>query len=192
MERKNSEPKRIAVFSDTHGNKLPMRQAVDELGPFDMMMHLGDGALDGKAVAQEFNIPFCGIAGNEDLGQGLPETQSVTVSKWLFFLIHGFQTEAVHHKGEQARARHINRLCRIAEQKKARIILTGHTHEPLLKEAQGIILCNPGDQHMGSSSPPTFALIRVSEAELDISVMKRDGKKKWTALMRSNFQAAGT
>lgn len=169
-----------------------MRQAIAELGPFDMMMHLGDGVLDGKAVAEAFHIPFYSIAGNEDLGHGLPETRVITISKWLFFLIHGFQTEAVHYKGEQAWERHINRLCQKAKQEKARVLLTGHTHEPFLEQAQGIILCNPGNQHMGSSSPPTFALIRVSEAELDISIMKRDGKKKWAALMRSNFQTAET
>ena len=36
----------ILIVSDTHGNKRAMREAIFRQGPFDCLIHLGDGVKD--------------------------------------------------------------------------------------------------------------------------------------------------
>jgi hypothetical protein len=49
----------------------------------------------------------------------------------------------------------------------------------MLVRKEGIIVCNPGDQHRGSNEAPTFALLEVSVDSLDCRIMKKEDVKIW-------------
>ncbi|MFC1822118.1 metallophosphoesterase family protein [Thermodesulfobacteriota bacterium] len=173
-----------AVFSDTHGNQAELRDAIFSNGPFDMIIHVGDGVLDGEAAAKEFGIKFCAVAGNEDLGLGFPEKKALEINRWSFLLLHGHQTEINPYQPKAVWEQHIQELCRVAARANAQVLLFGHTHQPMLMRKDGIILCNPGDQHRGSSDAPTFALLKVKSDSLDLRVMKKEGEKKWAPILK--------
>jgi putative phosphoesterase len=157
-----------------------MRDALVEQGPFEQVIHLGDGVLNGKDVSGEFNIPFIGVAGNEDIGSGFPQKQVVQIREWSFLLMHGHQTEINPYQLEELWEENIKEMCGMAKRAGSHVLLFGHTHKPLLIQKQGIILCNPGNHHLGSVEAPTFAFLKVSDTSLDIHIMEK--KDTWRLL----------
>lgn len=181
---------RAAIFADTHGNVKAVRQAVRDQGPFDILIHLGDGANDGRKVSKEFQIPFYGVAGNEDWDRRLPEKRLLKIHEWSFLLLHGHQTEINPYQDPAIYEGHLHEMRRMARMDKARVLLFGHTHRPLLRQSDGVIMCNPGEQHLGSTNPPTFALMTVSRLELDICVFRKQGPNRWTVHLNSGWRAS--
>lgn len=179
----------VAIFSDTHGNKKAMREAMLNQGPFDMMIHLGDGVRDGDVVSKETDTPFLGITGNEDFGADFPEKRVLSINQWSFLLLHGHQTEINPFQLKRIWNEHIRHMCGLAGQADASVLIFGHTHQPLLEKKHGVILCNPGNQHLGSSQPPTFAIMKVNEDRLDIRIMKKDSRQGWNIDFSSVFNA---
>ena len=179
----NDKEIRAAVFADTHGNRMELRDAVTRNGPIDRIIHVGDGVLDGEVVAKEFGIEFSAIAGNDDLGLGFPERQVLKINGWSLLLLHGHQTEINPYQPKEIWERHIQDFYRIAAQAHAQVLLFGHTHKPLLIRKEGIIICNPGDQHRGSSEAPTFALLKVGVGYMDCRIMKKEDEKIWVPVL---------
>ncbi|MDY6853031.1 MAG: YfcE family phosphodiesterase [Thermodesulfobacteriota bacterium] len=189
MVKTGSKEIRVAIFSDTHGNKKAMREAMLNQGPFDAMIHLGDGVSDGEAVSREMGAPFLGVAGNEDFGTGLPEKRVLSINQWSFLLLHGHQTEINPFQPKQIWDEHIRHMCHLAQEEDAGVLFFGHTHQTLLEINHGVILCNPGNQHLGSSQPPTFVIMEITRDTLDIRVMKRAGAQGWRPDLSSVFKA---
>lgn len=184
-----SEKVNAAIFSDTHGNKKAMRGAMLDQGPFDMMIHLGDGVRDGEVVSKETGTPFLGVTGNEDFGTGFPEKRVLSVNQWSFLLLHGHQTEINPFQPKRIWDEHIRHMCRLAREEDAGVLVFGHTHQTLLEINHGVILCNPGNQHLGSSQPPTFVIMEITRDTLEIRVMKRNGNQGWHTDLSSVFKA---
>ena len=163
--------KRIALFSDTHGNAQAIREALNGCGPFDLIFHLGDGVRDGQRVAGEFQIPFFGVTGNEDYVADLPDREVVTVEQWTFYLLHGHQAEINRYQKKAAFEKRLLKISKTAQTANAQVVLFGHTHQLFINTIHGMTFCNPGNQYFGSSQPPTFALLIVKGDILDISIM---------------------
>lgn len=173
---------RIAVFSDTHGHRNAMRSAVRDQGPFDVLFHLGDGVRDGMNISEEFEIPFYGVAGNEDYGVELPERRLVASAGWTFLLFHGHQMEINPFHSEEEWNRHFQDMAGMAAGENASFVLFGHTHKAVLKCLDGIVLCNPGNQYRGSSTPPTFAALDLDGERMEIRLMEEAGEDRWSVL----------
>jgi len=180
---------RLAVFSDTHGNRKTMRDAVLTQGPFDLICHLGDGVADGRAVAEEFGSPFQGVTGNEDFWEDFPERRTLVIKPWSFLLLHGHQTEINPFQPKPVWDMHLRHLGQMAGRAGAGVLLFGHTHRTMLAEQDSVILCNPGEQHPGSSQPPTFAVLLVDPQALEIQIMVRDGPEVWRLQTSNLFRA---
>jgi len=166
---------RIAVFSDTHGNGASMRKMILACGPFDYLFHLGDGVEDARAVAGDAGIPLTGISGNEDQGSNFPRKQKVPVQGREFLLIHGDQFDITpYHSGEVLEGLY-EKMALMTQIEGCDILLFGHTHKPLLAERNNIILCNPGDQYIGSQSAPTFAVITIDGADISFRILQEKG-----------------
>lgn len=164
---------RIAVFADTHGNKNAISDTIID-GAFDSIIHLGDGVRDGYALSEEFGLTFYGVAGNEDYGVHFPEKYLLRIYSWPLLLIHGHQWDINSYHDEEMWERHFSDMARMARKVSARVLLFGHTHDPLLKEREGILLCNPGNQYIGSSRPLTYAIMDVAEDALRVSIVERN------------------
>lgn len=132
---------RILVFSDSHGSKYCIREALFAHPEAGMVIHLGDGErdfsgmedlLEGKKLVQ--------VCGNCDYASMLPVNEIITAGGVKIFCTHGF---AEHVKfGPQelyAKALAVN----------ARIALYGHTHNSVTEYVDGLYVMNPGSARSG-------------------------------------------
>jgi len=181
----------ILVVSDTHGNQGAMREAISRQGPFDCLIHLGDGVKDGIAVAGELDIPFHGVCGNEDFGVAAPETLRIVLGSWTFFLMHGHQLDINAYQPRQVWEGHLATMADLARKKEAQLFFFGHTHRPLLTEVNGIVIGNPGDHYIGSAMPPSSAFIELTPDTLNIKILQQEREGDWVTLFEHEAYHAG-
>jgi phosphoesterase, MJ0936 family len=128
---------RIGVISDTHGLLRP--EAVAALAGSDMILHAGDvgdpAVLEGlRAIA-----PVKAVRGNVDTeawALSLPLTERVQVEGKVLYLLHN-----AHHLRVDPAAAGLH------------MVICGHTHRPMIREENGVVLLNPG-----SAGPRRFRL----------------------------------
>ena len=132
---------RILVFSDSHGSKHCIREALFMHPQADMIIHLGDGErdfggmediLEGKRVVQ--------VCGNCDYASVLPVNEIVTACGVKIFCTHGFAEHVKYGTAE---------LYLKARNAGARIALYGHTHQSVTDYSDGLYVMNPGCARSG-------------------------------------------
>jgi putative phosphoesterase len=128
---------RLGIISDTHGLLRP--QAVAFLHGCDRILHGGDIG-NGEILAQLSTIaPVTAIRGNNDKGawaEAIPETE--------FFEFGGIYVYAIHD------------LAQLDIEPSAagiRVVVSGHSHKPLIERRDDIFFINPG-----SAGPRRFKL----------------------------------
>lgn len=137
---------RICLISDTHGLLRP--QAAQVLRGADHIIHAGD-ICDGQVLREVGSFaPLTAVRGNNDFGawaHHLPEATTVD--------LHGIRIHVIHDLAQLA----------ITPQAAAvRVVVSGHSHQPLIAERDGVLFVNPG-----SAGPRRFKL-PISLAELFI------------------------
>ncbi len=132
---------RILVFSDSHGSKACMREALYDHPEADMIIHLGDGERDldelSELVAGRRIVQVCG---NCDFYSLLPVNEIVEVAGVKIFCSHG-HAELVKH-GTQA-------FKEKAKSLGVHIALYGHTHQKVTDYDDGLHVMNPGSIRAG-------------------------------------------
>ena len=184
-------PMRIAVFSDTHGNRRDMREAVLSFLPLDLIIHLGDGVRDGIRVALEATIPFHGVRGNEDYGTDLPDVVLVEAEGWRLLLTHGHQMSINPYHPKDVWEQDLRDMAAWAKGKRAEALLFGHAHTPVLQRENGIVLCNPGDQYIGSAAGPSFAFIEAEAAAIRFRIFRKSPNGDWGLLAELGQERTG-
>ncbi|HPL64498.1 MAG: YfcE family phosphodiesterase [Syntrophales bacterium] len=164
---------RIAVFSDTHGNRRDLRDALDAHCPVNMVLHLGDGVLDGYEAAVQSGIEFQGVAGNGDFGTAFPGRSRLEIKGWNILLTHGQEMDLNAYYPEDVWRRNLREMAVWAKERGADMLLFGHAHRPVLETIEGVILLNPGDQYPGPAGTPTFALLEWTKNHLAIQIKAR-------------------
>jgi putative phosphoesterase len=137
---------RLGLISDTHGLLRPEARAA--LGGCDRIVHAGD--IGNSQVLEQLTLiaPVDAVRGNNDRdawADGIPDTLSITVE--------GVTIHVLHDLAELDAAR----------SPAAQVVVTGHSHKPVIAERDGVLYVNPG-----SAGPRRFRL-PVSVAHLDIS-----------------------
>jgi len=128
---------RIGVISDTHGLLRP--QALDALRGVDHILHAGDVGDIEILDALRGIAPVTAIRGNVDTNgpcASLPPTEAIELGGKLFYMIHSLQD--LDLKPE---------LAEIA------CVVSGHSHQPEIREHPGVLYLNPG-----SAGPKRFSL----------------------------------
>jgi len=139
--------RRIGVISDTHGLLRP--EALQALKDVDLIIHAGDiGHLQILDQLGEL-APVRAIRGNTDGGAagGLPDTEVVDLGTEdgvpadppvgpLAYVLHDLGTLDLN-PGEAG----------------MKVVVSGHTHRPLVEERGGVLYLNPG-----SAGPRRFDL----------------------------------
>ena len=138
---------RVGVLSDTHGLLRPEAKAF--LSGSDLILHAGD--IGRAAILAELAqiAPVTAVRGNNDRGawaETLPEIKALLVDEVQIVLLHD-----------------IADLRATGRAPDARVVVTGHSHKPALREADGVLYLNPG-----SAGPRRFKL-PISVAELIVS-----------------------
>jgi hypothetical protein len=118
----------VAVVSDTHG--FVPRHAVDILKKADLIIHAGD--IDTSEALETLRGigPVVAVRGNMDGGHwanGLSRTEVIKIEDVLIYVLHDLWKLDVDPV-----AAGFN------------IVVSGHTHRPLIEKKQGILFVNPG------------------------------------------------
>ena len=155
---------KILVFSDSHGNFLNMKKAVESHPRTDMIVFLGDGLRDAGRLFDEYKeIPHVAVKGNCDLtgnagAEVFLDEQTVDLGGLRMFVCHG------HKYGVKSSELGLW-LC--AKEKGATLALFGHTHCPYERVYEGIRLFNPGSIGMGN-----YGIIYIENGAVVVSHKK--------------------
>ncbi len=138
---------RIGLISDTHG--LLREAAIEALRGVDHILHAGDVGRPEVLERLRDVAPVTAVRGNNDAGdwaRGLAEVEHVDFGAVSVCLLH----EAAM-------------LQRVAPGTQAGVIVTGHSHRPLVERRDGRLHVNPG-----SAGPRRFRLpVAVGELIVD-------------------------
>jgi hypothetical protein len=127
----------VGVLSDTHSLLRP--QALDALRNVDHILHAGDvGDIEILETLREL-APVTAIRGNIDrIGPTaqLPATEALELNGHLIYMLHSLADIDLNPRAAGIR-----------------VVLSGHTHKPLIDERNGVLYLNPG-----SAGPRRFSL----------------------------------
>lgn len=146
MRRKQTKKdKLIGVISDTHGLVRP--QAIEALAGVDMILHAGD--IGDAAVLDTLRevAPVVAVRGNNDRGEwaeSLPHWEVVEIGAVSIYMLHDLKEIDVSPAGV------------------FQVIVSGHSHKPVVEERRGVLYVNPG-----SAGPRRFSL-PISLAHLKV------------------------
>ena len=138
---------RVGLISDTHGLLRP--EAEDFLQGCDFIVHGGDVCDPSVLQKLEEFAPVMAVRGNNDKGswaEGLPESDFLRLGDVYIYAIHDLAQMDIEPSGAGVQ-----------------VVVSGHTHKPLIEERNGVLFVNPG-----SAGPRRFKL-PISAAELKIS-----------------------
>lgn len=147
---------RIGVFSDSHGNRQALRDAVRAAGVLSGAVFLGDYADDAQALVDE-GLPTAVIRGNNDIGSPAADELLLDEGGVKIFCTHGhrysvyFGTDKLYYR---------------ALEKEANVVLFGHTHVPLLDNNGGMLIVNPGSVALPRMGRPTYAVLEIKDGKV--------------------------
>lgn len=152
---------RILILSDSHGNIMNMKKAVERTQP-DQIIHLGDHFRDGEALKEAYPLlPVAQVIGNCDLydfsARGGKDQLILTLDGHRVMLCHGHR---YHVKSS------LLSLGYAAREAKAELCLFGHTHIPHMEQLDGSTLLNPGSIGIGD-----FAVAETDDGKLRCALL---------------------
>ena len=135
---------RIGLISDTHGLLRP--EAVSFLRGCDHIVHGGDIGHAEILTQLSALAPVTAVRGNNDNGpwaEGLAQTQLVQIGEIFVYALHDIAQLDIEPGGAGVH-----------------VVVSGHSHKPLVEHRDGVLYVNPG-----SAGPRRFSL-PISVAEL--------------------------
>lgn len=152
---------RILVTSDTHGDFLSLKQAVEQQRSAEIIIHCGDsqGEVDDiRAMYPEKAI--YAVKGNCDFGSTLNTVETIMVQGKKIFITHGHLYNAKFT---------IYNLCCAARENSCDIVVFGHTHNALSEYDDGLYILNPGSLHGYNAS---YAYIDITDNGIMTNIVK--------------------
>ncbi|MEI5998696.1 metallophosphoesterase family protein [Paraburkholderia bengalensis] len=137
MKRLRAQTSRIGLISDTHNLVRP--EALAWLAGCDAIVHAGDICNQAVLDALGRIAPLTVVRGNNDTGDwaaSIPPHATLDVQQVKILVVHD-----------------IADVPRNVREEGARVVVTGHSHKPLVVERDGLLLVNPG-----SAGPRRFKL----------------------------------
>ena len=126
----------IGVISDTH--RLVRPQALEALAGVDMILHAGDIGNAAVLDALRDVAPVVAVRGNNDKGdwaESLPEWEVVQFGDVSIYMLHNLNEIDISPAGT------------------FQVVVSGHSHKPVVEERRGVLYVNPG-----SAGPRRFKL----------------------------------
>lgn len=138
---------RIGLVSDTHDRLRP--EVLDFLAGSDHIVHAGDICSQGVLDALAAIAPVTAVRGNNDRGAwaaALTDTAIVRLGGVVVCAIHDLAALRIDPVADGVR-----------------VVVSGHSHRPLVQELGGVLSVNPG-----SAGPRRFKL-PISAGELVVA-----------------------
>ncbi|MDO5755624.1 MAG: metallophosphoesterase [Tissierellia bacterium] len=125
---------KIAIISDTHGSIESVISSLKEQ-KIDLILHLGDYAVDGAKIQDRINIDTIIVRGNNDWGSQEPLEQILEVRDHRVLMLHGHKYNVYFGT---------DRLYYHAKEEECDMVFYGHTHAYLDENNGDIRIVNPG------------------------------------------------
>lgn len=152
---------RILVVSDTHRDRAALRRAILNQPQARTVIHLGDGAEEAEEMKTAFpDRRILIVRGNCDWGGTLPTEGLVRLAEKNIFYTHGYTYNVKLTMCQAVSA---------AREKKADVLLFGHTHQAFASYEDGLYVMNPGSLH-GTSG--TYGTLDISSAGIVTNIVK--------------------
>jgi len=145
---------RIGLISDTHNLLRP--EARVALKGVDRIIHAGDICDAGVLRELEAIAPVTAVRGNNDRGawvQVVHERERIEIGGVAIYVVHD-----------------LHDLDIVPESAGVKVVITGHSHRPLMKMENGVLYINPG-----SAGPRRFKL-PISIGFLEIAGGRTKGR----------------
>ncbi|BBH23717.1 phosphoesterase [Paenibacillus baekrokdamisoli] len=166
---------KLVVLSDTHmlrmAKKLPERLIL-ELKDADAIIHAGDWMEMSVWDMLQAYAPTDGVAGNND-GQAI-------IAKFGYRKVMqfgGVRIGVVHGHGSRGREGTETTAFHAFARDEVDVIIFGHSHVPLLKRRDGILLFNPGSPTDKRRQPLySFGILRIEGSNLSAEHIRYENK----------------
>jgi putative phosphoesterase len=144
----------LGVISDTHGLLRP--EAVKALRGCDRILHAGDVGAPEILEALAQIAPVTAVRGNIDTApwaRALPATEVVEAADVSIYMLHD-----------------LGQLDLKPDAAGFRVAIYGHSHQPKIKEKNGVLYFNPG-----SAGPRRFSLpVSVGRLMIDAGTVRAE------------------
>jgi putative phosphoesterase len=144
---------RVGILSDTHGLLRPA--LVEALAGVDLIVHAGD--IDEPTVLDRLGAiaPVTAVRGNMDRGRWaarLHRTEVIEIGAVTLYALHDLEQLALDPAAAGFNA-----------------VISGHTHQPALKEHNGVLYVNPGSAgRQRGGLPATAALMDINRRRVQV------------------------
>ena len=129
------ERAKILILGDSHGGNGNLRYAIGQELPIDMLIHCGDVQGDlMQILGGDPPYAVTCVKGNTDAGN-LPLSRMLDVCGHRILVCHG------HALGVRSGT---ERILQAAREQGCDVVCFGHTHIPVCREQDGILVLNPG------------------------------------------------
>lgn len=137
----------IGVISDTHS--LLRLEAIAALAHSDLILHAGDIGKPEILEQLKTIAPVIAVRGNNDKGtwaETIPECETIAIAEISVYLLHSVKDLTIDPKTAGIR-----------------VVISGHSHKPVVEEHNGVLFLNPG-----SAGPRRFKLpITIAHLHVD-------------------------
>jgi len=163
---------KVLAISDTHINdradEIPdvMERLIYEERPYDAVVFAGDLTREEvlewvRSLAPKQYV----VEGNMDY-LNLPEYLVEDFSGIRVGVIHGHQ---IHPRGD------IVKLCKVADKLNVKVLITGHTHNALVRSHSNKVIVNPGSltgviSGGGGGGTPSLAIISIMDNRFKVDL----------------------
>jgi putative phosphoesterase len=165
------EAMKIGVVSDSHGHIGNLRRAIKAMRAAGVVRicHLGDdyddvNALSGQEGAEIIQVPGVYCAAYRD--PGIPNRLIV---EWEGIRVLISHTPEAHKNDLLTDLKPEE----VVSRREVRMVLSGHSHIPEVREEAGVIWVNPGhlkdDDKKGY--PPTYALVEIADTDVQARIL---------------------
>jgi uncharacterized protein len=142
----------VAILGDTHG--LVRQSVLDLLDGVELILHAGDIGKTDVLDRLRAYAPVVAIRGNVDADlPWLPETEVVSIHNRLIYLLHN-----------------LDELDLNPETAGFSMVVSGHSHKPLIRDRNGVLYLNPGS--IGPRRfklPISFALAWFGQSKIEVT-----------------------
>ena len=154
---------KIAILSDTHGNKTYIDEIINDLKMCDMIIHAGDNFSDSKYIHKQTQVGMMAVKGNCDYDN---------VESDLLFEVENKKIFLTH--GDRYRVKmDINTIEKKAKEVDADIVVFGHTHVPFKLEKDNILYINPGSLSLPRSVDyRSYAVLNINNETTEVELIK--------------------
>lgn len=146
----------VGVISDTHG-RLPL-SVLKVFKGVDLIVHAGDIGKPEILDSLEKIAPTASVRGNMDMGRWadqLPEQRIITVSESKLCVLHD-----------------IGRLELNPDSSGCNVVISGHSHRPMVEKRQGLLYLNPGSAAQPRYGyPASVAVLRINGNSIEVRLI---------------------